>query len=69
MTNSFTELTIFNIQGKAIKTLLERKLPSGYYLTKWDGTDDYGDKVAIGVYLYELRVNSDHYVGKMNLVR
>jgi len=69
MTNSFTELTVFNIQGKTVKTLLERELPCGHYLTKWDGRDDFGGEVASGVYLYELRVGSELCVGKMNLVR
>jgi hypothetical protein len=69
LTNSLTELTIYSLQGKAVKTLVQKQLPSGVYLTRWDATDDSGCKVASGVYLYQLKVGNDRYVGKMNLVK
>jgi hypothetical protein len=62
-------LTVYNIQGEAIKKLVERALSAGTYLTRWDGTDDTGRNVATGTYFYELRVGSHCFAGKMNLLR
>jgi hypothetical protein len=69
LTNAITALTIYNVQGKLVKRLVEKKLPAGTYLTRWEGTDDLGNKVASGVYLYRLKVGTDQFVGKMNLLK
>jgi len=56
-------IQIFTISGKLVKTI------NGYINTSnssslsrdltWDGRDDFGDKVAKGVYMYRLTVRSD----------
>ncbi len=56
LTNSFTELIIYNIQGKVIKHLIKEDLPSGNYLTKWKGRNDTGEQVSSGIYFYQLKV-------------
>jgi hypothetical protein len=47
-------LTIFNIRGKVIRTLIDEQKPSGSFRVTWDGRDHSGNKVASGLYLYEL---------------
>jgi hypothetical protein len=69
LTNSFTELIIYDIQGKVIRHLVAEDLPGGNYLTKWDGTNDAGRDVASGQYFYNLRVGDYQVTGKMNLLR
>ena len=69
LTDYFTELTIYNIQGKVIKKLIARDLPPGNYLTRWDATDTINRRVASGIYFYELKVGGIKYTGKMNLVK
>jgi hypothetical protein len=54
---------VFTVAGKLIKTVKKTINTSGNRSTEvqWDGKDDYGDKVARGVYLYKLTViTPDH---------
>ncbi len=62
-------LTVYNIQGKTVKILLDAKLQSGTYLTRWNGTNESNIPVASGVYFYEVRIGEQKYVGKMNLMK
>jgi hypothetical protein len=39
LADNFTQLTIYNIQGKVIKKLINREIPPGNYLIRWDATD------------------------------
>jgi flagellar hook assembly protein FlgD len=63
------ELTVYNIQGRLIRTLTEGSRPAGEYEAAWDGTDEYGIDVAAGVYLYRLRLGELEETRKMILVR
>jgi hypothetical protein len=63
------DLSVYNIQGRLIRTLVEDARPAGDYEVFWDGTDEYGTDVAAGVYLYRLRVGEAEETRKMILVR
>ncbi len=55
------QVRIFTVSGKLVKTIEEQVPSSGYRLTdqvKWDGTDDYGDRLARGVYLYKVKLGA-----------
>jgi hypothetical protein len=69
LTNFYTELTIYNVQGKIIKKLIEKELPSGNYSTRWNGTNILGVQVSSGIYFYQIRVGSNQLIGKMNLIK
>jgi hypothetical protein len=69
LNNSETELIIYNIQGEAIKKLVDETLPSGNYLTRWDGKNDSGNPVTSGIYIYSLRVADKQVSGKMTLLK
>ncbi len=69
LSNSLTELKIYNIQGKEIKTLVKKVLPSGNYLSRWEGRNASGQNVSSGIYFYELKIGSERFVGKMNLLK
>jgi hypothetical protein len=49
---------IYTISGKLIKTIHENVTQSGFRSEGifWDGKDDFGDKLAKGVYVYKLEV-------------
>jgi len=54
---SKVELSIYNIKGQKIKSLLKDQITAGEHSIIWDGKDDAGKKVSSGVYLYKLNVN------------
>ncbi len=48
-------LTVFDIQGRKVRTLVNEVKNIGHYSVHWDGTDFSGIKVASGVYVYSLK--------------
>ena len=49
---------IFTVSGKLVKTIEKDIFANGFRVTdvNWDGKDDYGDRLARGVYLYKIKV-------------
>lgn len=62
-------LEVFNILGQKVKTLLDEALVPGQYSVVWDGTDEYGQRSASGIYLYRLRVGDADQTKKMILLK
>ncbi|MFQ5584017.1 MAG: FG-GAP-like repeat-containing protein, partial [Calditrichia bacterium] len=52
----FVELKIYDLLGREVKTLVNEQKSPGTYTVQWDGTNDAGQSVASGVYLYRLVV-------------
>jgi hypothetical protein len=55
---SFVNLSIFDINGRKVKTLMSGDFLPGSYDVEWLGTNDQGKKVAGGVYYYQLRTDT-----------
>jgi len=53
-------IQVFTISGKLVKTIRQTINTNGNRSSdiEWNATDDYGDKLARGVYIYQLRVTS-----------
>lgn len=51
---SYVTLTIFNAIGQKIRTLTNEWKDAGYYSIFWDGTDEFGNAAASGVYIYRI---------------
>ena len=68
-TSGPVSLTIYNVVGQGVRTLMNRSLEAGYHTSHWDGRDKQGFPVTSGVYLYRLRTNEQVIVGKMALMR
>lgn len=58
-------LTVYDVRGVEIKTLISEYMPSGYATVSWDGTDYMGQSVASGIYLYRLVTNEFAETRKM----
>lgn len=64
------ELSIFNIQGQLVRTLLKgARVSGGYNSVVWDGTDNRGSTVSSGVYIYRLSAGDYKAVRHMTLIR
>ena len=50
----FVELVIYNIRGQKIRTLVAERVMAGLHRQVWDGTDNFGNPVPSGVYLYRI---------------
>lgn len=49
------ELTVHNLLGQTIRILVSENLRAGTHQIKWDGSDDFGNRVTSGLYLYRLK--------------
>ena len=67
--NSQVILSIYNIEGKLVKTLLNEPLEPGYKQSIWDGTDSQGNAVSSGVYFYRLKAGGKVLTKKMVLLK
>jgi len=56
---SFTDLSIFNIQGQLIRRLVNRSLNSGAHLVKWNAGDS-----PSGIYIYRISAGKYFHSGK-----
>lgn len=54
------QLEIFTVSGKLVKTIQRTVTTSGFRSEgiAWDGRDDFGDKLARGVYVYRLTIET-----------
>jgi hypothetical protein len=48
------ELSIYNIKGQLVKTLVSDFQNSGKYQLTWDGSDNQGKPVSAGIYPYKV---------------
>jgi hypothetical protein len=59
------KLDVFNVLGQRVSTLLDKSLPTGDHSVEWNATDEGGQRVASGVYLYRLTVGEESKTKKM----
>jgi hypothetical protein len=62
-------LTVHNVNGQVVCTLVDEKLPAGPAIAVWDGTDAAGGDVASGVYFARLATNNESAFRKMTLLK
>lgn len=63
------ELSIFNIAGENVRTLVSALLPAGEHTVTWDGRDVSGRNLASGVYVYRLKVGNHESAKSMLLLK
>jgi hypothetical protein len=62
-------LTIYNLFGQLVRTLVSGQLPAGKHRVTWNATDDSGRRVASGIYLYVLKAGSVTIQKKLTLMK
>ncbi len=64
-----TSLSIYNILGQEVKTLMEVPLRSGSYYALWDGKDSLGQDMPSGLYICRMKAGSFEATSKVVLVK
>lgn len=62
--DAFTKVTIYDMLGREIKTLVSENLNAGVHTVQFDGSN-----LSSGIYFYELNVNGIKNIKKMILVK
>jgi hypothetical protein len=66
----YVNITVYNILGQHIITLYDAIHPYGEnYTYTWDGKDRYGNSVASGVYICQLRAEREKDICKFLLIK
>jgi hypothetical protein len=68
-TESDVNLAIYDIRGREVKTIYKEGDSPGENYVLWDGTDNSGDKVSSGVYLYRLTAGEYEATSRMTLLK
>ena len=63
------KISIYNILGRKIRTLIDKTYSAGSHTVVWDGTDGYGSLVASGIYFYNIKSGEFNQTRKMTLVK
>jgi flagellar hook assembly protein FlgD len=63
------QLSVYNLQGQEVRTLISGQKNPGRHAITWNGRDNFGKPVPSGVYLYKLRVNGYEETRKMTLMK
>ena len=62
-------LTVYNVLGAKVATLMDGDYPPGVYDVTWEGKDEHGRELAGGIYIYRLQTAEFTSVKKMILLK
>jgi len=66
---SDVQLSIFNVLGQKVRTLVNAQIEAGYHSTEWDGRNDLGAQVGSGIYIYRFSAGDYLRVQKMIMLK
>ena len=67
--DSFVDVTVYDMLGNVVNNLVETNQLSGYKSIKWNATNNHGEPVSAGVYLYKIQVGDFVDTKKMILLK
>ena len=67
--DGFVNITVYDMGGRIIKTLVNNFQTAGYKSIKWNATDNQGQFIPAGVYLYKIEFGSLLFTRKMILLK
>jgi len=67
--DSEVKITIFDISGRKIKTIIDSKQQAGWYDMQWNGINDQNVQVSSGMYLYKMTADNYTQTKKILLIR
>jgi len=66
---SDVDISIFNLLGQKVNTIVEGEESAGEHRVSWDGTDFTGNRVASGIYLYRINAGDNSQTKKMMFIK
>ncbi|MBN2103972.1 Ig-like domain-containing protein [bacterium] len=67
--NQHIRLTIYNMLGQQVCTLMNRSVSPGQYTIQWNGLNERNQTVASGIYIYRLQSKQFNMTRRMVLIR
>jgi len=63
------KLSIYNLKGQLVRSLLDSELPAGQHKLVWNGRDNSNNPVASGIYFYRMEAGKYSKTMKMMLIK
>jgi len=67
--NSFVNITIYDMIGRLVRNLVSTQQDAGYKSIRWDATNNSGQPVSAGLYLYMIQAGDFRQTKKMVLLK
>ena len=67
--NTFVKITVFDISGNIVKTLVNKTQSAGFNIEQWNATNNQGQIVSAGVYFYTIYAGDFVDTKKMILLK
>ena len=67
--DKFVNITIYDMIGRKVKTLVNSSQTAGYKSVQWNATNDRNEPVSAGVYLYIIEAGDFRQTKKMVLLK
>ncbi len=64
---SDVQITIYDVLGREVKKINSENQSAGVHGIRWDAKNDFGKKLAAGVYFYQMRIGNETLTKKMIL--
>ena len=66
---SDVKIAVYDMIGRKVRTLVNGSQDVGYKSVIWDATNDYGERVGAGIYLYQIQAGAFVQTRKMVLLK
>ena len=67
--DSFVNITVYDMLGNVVNNLVKANQSSGYKIVQWNATNNQGEPVSAGVYLYKIQAGDFADTKKMILLK
>jgi hypothetical protein len=67
--DEFVSISIYDVMGRRIKSLSNTNQTAGYHSLQWDATNDIGEIVSAGMYIYTIQAGEYRATKKMVLLK
>ena len=68
-TSELVDITIYDITGRIVKNLVSTTQKAGYNSVQWNATNNSGQKVNSGIYLYTIQAGDFRQTKKINYIK
>ena len=66
---TFVNISIYDLMGRMIKSLSNANQTAGYHSLQWDATNNIGESVSAGMYIYTIQAGEYRSTKKMVLLK
>jgi hypothetical protein len=67
--DAMVNITVYNMVGRQVKTLISNQQTAGYKSVQWNATNNTGQPVSAGVYLYTIEAGEFRQTRKVVLLK